>query len=164
MGSLELIVYAYPDETTANEALKRLKDAKKEGVLEIVNAAVIVKDESGKLHFKETADPGAKEGAVFGAIVGGLIGLVGGPAGVILGAATGAGAGGFAAGKVDMGISEADLKDLGSALNPGTSVIVAVIEDQWSSVLHTELQTGAEIVLQAALKEEIASQLTKDNQ
>lgn len=103
-GQLELLVFAYPDETSADESLKKLKKLKKDGLIDIVNAAVIVKDEKGKVHAKETADPGAKQGALFGAVVGGLIGLIGGPAGVVIGAAAGAGTGGVAAKKIDMGI------------------------------------------------------------
>lgn len=93
-GPIELVVAAFKDENKANEALKDLKQLDRRGVIDVVNAAVLVKDQAGKAFIKETADPDAKRGALFGAIAGGLIGLLGGPAGVIVGAAAGAASGG----------------------------------------------------------------------
>ena len=159
-NKLELVVFAYPDEDSANASLKKLQDQKKEGQIDIVNAVVIVKDEEGKIHAKETADPGAKEGAIFGAVVGGLIGLIGGPAGVVLGAAAGAGTGGFAAKKIDMGIPDDQIQELASALEAGNSAIVAVIEHTSVDKVVEQVQDESESVLRQAIKDEITDQLS----
>jgi len=156
---LELLVFAYPDESSADEALDKLKKLKKDGLIDIVNAAVIVKDDKGKVHAKETADPGAKQGALFGAVVGGLIGLVGGPAGVVIGAAAGAGTGGVAAKKIDMGIPDDQIEELASSLDEGNSAIVAIIEYIWVDKVLAEVEDDAESVLRQAVKDEIAEQL-----
>ncbi len=158
-GPLELLVFAYPDETSADESLKNLKRLKKEGLIDIVNAAVIVKDEKGRVHAKETADPGAKQGALFGAVVGGLIGLVGGPAGVVIGAAAGAGTGGVAAKKIDMGIPDDQIEELASSLEKGNSAIVAIIDHAWVDKVLEEVEDEAESVLRQAVKDEISEQL-----
>lgn len=159
-GQLELLVFAYPDETSADEALKKLKQLKKDGLIDIVNAAVIVKDEKGKVHTKETADPGAKEGALFGAVVGGLIGLIGGPAGVVIGAAAGAGTGSVAAKKIDMGIPDDQIQELASSLNEGNSAIVAVIDHTWVDKVLEEVEDDAESVLRQSVNDEITEQLS----
>ena len=59
-GQLELLIFAYPDETSADEALKKLKQLKKDGLIGIVNAAVIVKDEKGKSFFPLSSGYGGR--------------------------------------------------------------------------------------------------------
>jgi len=71
---MQIIVAAFQDENEADQALKTLKEAKKEKLISIDNAAVIRKDEEGKLHIKETADMGGGKGAGIGTLVGGAIG------------------------------------------------------------------------------------------
>src|SRR5258708_39434650 len=78
---IELLVAAFDGETAAETALKALKAMQADGVVSIVNAAVLVKTKTGHAHIKETGDVRAPARAGFGAIVGGLVGLLGGPAG-----------------------------------------------------------------------------------
>jgi uncharacterized membrane protein len=131
IGPIELIVAAFSDESKAAAVLKDLKKLEKDGVILLVNAAVMVKDEKGKVSIKETEDISGGKGALFGAIAGGLIGLLGGPVGVIIGAAAGAATGGVAASKIDMGFPNDTLKELDDSLTPGTSAILALIQHQW---------------------------------
>src|SRR5512135_3866851 len=78
---VQVVVAAFKDENTASEALKALKQARNQGLIKIVDAAVLRKDANGKLHIKETADMGGGKGAVIGGIAGGVIGLLAGPVG-----------------------------------------------------------------------------------
>ncbi len=103
---VELIVAAFKNSQKADLALKSLKELEKEGVIRLLNAAVLKKDDHGIVSIHETQDIHAGQGAIFGAIVGGLIGLLGGPAGVIVGAAAGAATGGVAADRIDMGFPD----------------------------------------------------------
>ena len=156
---VQLVVAAFQDENGADEALKELKQAKREKLIGIVDAAVIRRDENDKVHIKETEDVGGGKGAVAGGLFGAAIGLLGGPAGVILAGATGALVGGLAAKKIDMGISNDRLKELGDGLKPGTSAIVAIIEHKWVAELEQELaEAGADVMTQA-LKADISAQL-----
>lgn len=148
---LELVVVAFRDERGAQEALQTLKGLKRDKVIGIVNAAVLVKDTSGKIHLKETADPDSKHGALFGAIVGGLLGLLGGPGGVVVGAAAGAATGGIAARQIDMGLPDEQLKDIAGSLQRGSSAIVAVIEHRWVADVLKELDEAAESVVRTQL-------------
>ena len=128
---IELLVAAFDGEQAAETALKQLKEMQKDGVVSIVNAAVLVKTHSGQAHIKETEDVRAPAGAVFGAIVGGLVGLIGGPAGVIVGAAAGAATGGIAAHQIDMGFTNANLEQMQRLLPPGSSAIIAMVTLDW---------------------------------
>jgi len=77
---VQLIVVAYKNEKAADEALKTLKQAAKKKLIKIENAAVLRKNEKGKVHIKETADMGGKKGAALGGVAGAAIGVIAGPA------------------------------------------------------------------------------------
>lgn len=158
---VELIVAAFKDEQGADDALKMLNQAKSEKMIGIVDAAVIRRDEHNKLHIKETEDPGAGKGAAVGAAAGAIIGLIAGPAGLVVGGAAGAVVGGLAGKFIDSGIPDARLKELGDALKPGTSAIVAIIEYTYVEQMQKELQQAGADVMTQALKADIAKQLAE---
>lgn len=155
---VQLIVAAFKDEDTASQALKMLKQAKKDGLIRIQDAAVIRKDEKGKLRIKETADVGGGKGAAFGGVVGAAIGLVAGPL-LVVPAAVGALIGGLTAKLVDTGFSDERLKQIGEALEPGSSAIIAVVEHRWVEEVRREMQEAGADMLTEALKTDIAQQL-----
>ena len=160
-GPYELIIAAFQDETKADEALQSLKELDKQDIIDVINAAVLVKDQDGKASIKETADPDAKKGALFGAVVGGLIGLLGGPAGVVIGAAAGAATGGVAAHKIDLGFDDDYLKEVQESLPPGSSAIFALIEHEWVEKVVETLNAYEADIIQREIKAEIATQLTE---
>lgn len=77
---VQLIVAAFQNEDEAKKALKALKQAKKEGLIKIDSAAILRKDEKGKIHIKETHDMGGGKGAVLGGVGGAAVGLIAGAA------------------------------------------------------------------------------------
>ena len=115
---VQVVVAAFKDEASADDVLKSLKEAKKQGLIKIVDAAVLRKDDKGKLHIKETADMGGGKGAVIGGVLGGVIGLLAGPIGWA--ALGGAVIGGLAAKMRDGGFKDDRLKKLGEGLGPAT--------------------------------------------
>ncbi|MBN1146381.1 MAG: DUF1269 domain-containing protein [Anaerolineales bacterium] len=159
IGPIELVVAAFNDEGKAETVLDELKKLEKEQTISLVNAAVMTKNEQGKVSLKETQDVGAGKGALFGAVAGGLIGLLGGPAGVIIGAAAGAAAGGVAANKIDMGFPDDTLKELQETLTPGSSAILALIQHEWVDRLIEELDKFGAALFRQTLKEELLAQL-----
>lgn len=155
---VQLIVAAFQDEGSAAEALRVLKEARRERLIGIQNAAVLRKDAKGKLHIKETADMGGGKGATIGGVAGAAIGLLAGPA-LLVPAAVGALVGGLAAKLSDSGFSDERLKALGNELKPGSSAIVAVVEHTWvDEVERAMAEAGADAVT-AALGADIAAQL-----
>ena len=160
---VQLIVAAFQDEKAASQALKALKQARREGLIGIQNAAVLHKDKKGKLHIAETADMGGGKGAALGGVAGAVIGLIAGPA-LLVPAAVGAVVGGLTAKLRDSGFSDARLKALGENLKPGSSAIVAVVEHKWvAEVERAMAEAGADAVT-AALGADIAEQLEAGNQ
>jgi uncharacterized membrane protein len=154
---VQVIVSAFQDERSADEALKKLKEAKRENLIGIVNAAVLRKDVKGKLYIKETANFGGKA-AVLGGVTGAAIGLIAGPM-LLVPAAVGALVGGLASKLRDHGFSDERLKMIGEGMTPGSSVIVAVVEHTWvAQVQKAMAEAGADAVT-AALSADIAAQL-----
>jgi uncharacterized membrane protein len=136
--TLEVFVAVYSDETSAGVALKDLKAMERAGSIELIDAAVVVRDAEGKVRFEETADPSGKTWAKRGAIAGGLVGLIFPPA--IIASAVVTGAGGAVYGKLrDKGFKDEELKAAGESLTPGSSAIVAVAEDRVVEQLATGL-------------------------
>jgi uncharacterized membrane protein len=155
---IQLIVAAFKDEKTAQEALKALKQAQKEKVIKIENAAVLRKDQKGKLHIQETGDLGGGKGAAFGGLTGAAIGLIAGPA-LLVPAVVGALVGGLTAKLVDSGFSDERLKTLGEGLTPGSSAIVAVVEHRWVAEVEKAMaQAGADLLTEA-ISADISTQL-----
>lgn len=159
MTTVDLLIFEFPSEREATQGLAYLRLMKDENVISILDAAIISHDAKGKIHIKETADPGGKQGALIGAVAGGLIGLLGGPAGVVIGAAAGAGVGGFAAKKIDMGIPNDRMKDIAEALKPGKSAIIALIEQTWAKQAADEMQKFDANVIRENIRDEISAHL-----
>ena len=160
---VQLIVAAFKDEAAAKEALKALKEAKKEGLIKIENAAVLRKDEKGKLHVKETHDMGGGKGAALGGVGGAAIGLIAGAAlagPVVFGALVG----GLVAKLRDSGFSNERLETLGEGLQPGSSAIVAVVEHTWVAKVEEALAEAEADVMTAEIKADIAAQLEADHE
>ena len=155
---ISLVVYAYDEESKADQVLKALKELQKRRVFTVLNAAVLVMDMDGKAKLKETEDIRAGRGALFGAIAGALIGLLGGPAGVIVGAAAGAATGGMAAHQTDMGFSDEYLKEIQESLRPGSSALIALVEHEWVERVVEELREFEGALFLQALKADIATQ------
>ena len=163
-GPTELIVVAFTDEHKAEEALKDLKQLDKEDLIDVVNAAVLLKDQNGKASIKETADPDTKQGVLFGAVAGGLIGLLGGPAGVVLGASAGAAVGGVAAHEIDLGFDDDYLKEVQESLPPGSSAIIALIEHELVEKMIENLEAYEAQIIQREISDEITRQLMEVGQ
>lgn len=155
---VQLIVAAFQDEKSADMALKELKQAKKERLIGIQNAAVLRKDQKGKLHIKETADMGGGRGAALGGVAGAAIGLIAGPA-LLVPAAVGALVGGLAAKLRDSGFSDERLKTIGEGLEPGSSAIIAIVEHKWVAEVEKEMQEAGADLFTEALSADIAGQL-----
>ena len=154
---VQVVVAAFKDEYAAGEALKALKQARNQGLIKIVDAAVLRKDANGKLHIKETADMGGGKGAVIGGVAGGVIGLLVGPVGWA--ALGGAVIGGLAAKLKDGGFKDERLKKLGEGLGPGNSAIVAVVELTWVREVEKQMaEAGADVVTEQ-ISADIAKQL-----
>jgi len=86
---LNVVVVGFDDNSKAYEALTSLKELDSQGQLECRAAAVVVRDDDGKVIVKDETGESYGVGTATGGIIGLLIGVIGGPLGVLLGGATG---------------------------------------------------------------------------
>ena len=126
---IQLFIASYDNEFGATQSLKDFQAMEREGSIDLIDAAVIVHTAEGEVNFEETADPSGKKWAKRGAIAGGLVGLIFPPS-IIVGAAVGGGAGGIWGKVRDKGFKDEDLKEIGESMEPGSSAIIAIAEDQ----------------------------------
>ena len=154
---LQLFVATFDNERQAGEALKDFQAMHKQGSIDLIDAAVIVRGADGKVKFEETADPSGKKWATRGAIAGGVVGLIFPPS-LLASAAVGAGAGGIWGKVRDKGFKDEDLKEIGDSMEPGTSAIIAIAEDRVLEQLETGL-AGYERIARHAVSAEAAAQI-----
>ena len=155
---IQLIVAAFKNEDSAKAALKDLKKAQKDKLIKIEDAAVLRKDEKGKLHIKETHDMGGGKGAALGGVGAAAIGVIAGTA-LVVPVAVGALVGGLVAKLRDTGFSDERLKFVGEGLTPGSSAIIAVVEHKWVAQLEEALAESEADLLTLELQADIAEQL-----
>lgn len=155
---VQLIVAAFNSPDRAGEVMAELKEGKKEGLIGIIDAAVVVKDADGKLKVTD-AKRRSTRGFVTGGVVGGVVGLLAGPVGWV---ALGGGAIGALVGKMRGAPLKAEMQDIGSALTPNSSAIVAVIEHTWVTKLEEAMAAEGAYLVREALKADIAEQLNAD--
>lgn len=101
----------------------------KEAGLRHITAAIVEKDENGRVHVHEKTHAGKVAGTV-GVIGGAVVGAIFPPAGVAI--LTDAVVGGAALGTIGHfagGLSRKDLKALGELLDQGQAAVIAVAED-----------------------------------
>src|SRR5690242_14278010 len=154
---IQLFVASYDDEVGAKQSLMDFQQMHREGSIDLIDAAVIVRQADGNVKFEETADPSGKKWAKRGAIAGGLVGLIFPPS-IVAGAAVGA-AGGGIWGKVrDKGFPDEELKRIGESIPPGSSAIVAVAEDRLLENLERGIE-GYTKISRHALSADASAQL-----
>ncbi len=116
-----LTVWAFDGAGDASEALRRLRSAAKQGLLELHDAAVVTWPEGRKRPKTQQLQGMVGAGAVGGAFWGMLFGLIflAPIAGAVVGAASGAAAGAFS----DIGIDDDFIEHVRDQVTPGTSAL-----------------------------------------
>lgn len=155
---VQVIVAAFNDPKQAGELMADIKLGKILGLVGIIDAAVVVKDSKGKLKVTDSKRRSTK-GFITGGVIGGVLGLLAGPVGWT---ALGTGAAGALLGKIQGAPLKAEMKDMGEALTPNSSAIVAVIEHTWVTVLEEAMAAEGARIVRETLKADIAEQLEAD--
>lgn len=144
----DLFVIAYEDEFKAEEVRLTLAKLQKEHLIELEDAAIVVKDQNGKVKLKQAIDL-ASAGAVSGGFWGLLIGtLFFAP---VLGAAVGAASGAIGGALTDIGIDDNFMKELGATLQPGTSALFVLVNKFTPDKVLEEVAPFGGKVLQTSL-------------
>lgn len=128
-----VFVGTYPDETTARNDYDAVKDLRALGAVGNYDAAVVTKDESGKVHINKD-ETATRKLAWGGAGVGAVVGILFPP--TILGSALVGAAVGGVGGHLWKGMSRADAKELGELLDEGEAALVVVGESKLEEAVN----------------------------
>ena len=139
MAKENVVVVRFAEPSKAYQALSVLKECDAGGRIGLQSAAVVERLDSGELRIPESADNVGPIGMASGSLIGMLIGVLGGPVGVLLGWGAGALTGG--AFDVDRAVtSDEALTVLGQAIPPGSTAVIASVEEPAVEVIDGEMK------------------------
>jgi uncharacterized membrane protein len=152
----ELVVLAFHNEDGALQLRDKLLDIQKRRMLQLADAAVVIRRQDGKVKVKQLNNL-VGTGAFGGAFWGLLIGLLFAAPwlGLALGAAAGAGIGGL----TDYGVDDKFIKEVGKTIEPGHSALFLLIHRATLEKLMPDLAEFNPTVLQTTLSEEDEAKL-----
>ena len=132
-----LLLATYSDPEGAREDYEAIKELHKEKMIGTYDAAVITKDEHGKVHVNKHEKP-TQHGAWGGVAVGAVLGLLF-PPGLIVGAAAGGLIGG-AIGHFWKGMSRKDVLEFGEFIDDGEAALLVVGESTMDAYLDKAIK------------------------
>jgi uncharacterized membrane protein len=152
----DLIAIAYDDEYKAEQVRLDLVKMQKEHLIELEDAAVVVKDKDGKVKLKQAVNlttAGAVSGSFWGLLIGTL--FFSPLAGLALGAASGALSGALS----DIGVDDNFMKELGETLTPSTSALFVLVRKVTPDKVLEEIAPYGGKVLRTSLTKDEEAQL-----
>lgn len=151
-----LIAVGFKDEFTADEVVLKLLKLQQEHLIDLEDAAVVIRNKKGKVRIKQT-----QELTTTGALSGGFWGLLFGfiffnP---LLGWAVGAVAGGISGALTDIGIDDNFIREVGSTIEPSTSAIFILVRSATPDKVLEDLSKFGGKVLKTSLSKEDETKL-----
>jgi uncharacterized membrane protein len=144
-GAYYLIVGRFPNPETAAQAYEALQRLEETSTLAIDGVVVARRGDDGKVHLDELTEHSTKSGSKWG-IAGGIALAVFFPPSLLAGA-VGGGAIGAAAGKIRNVRRRSELEhELENVLTPGSSGVVALVEDKAAVEVEKALAAADAIV------------------
>lgn len=155
----DLIVVGFDSTDEADKVLLKLNSLKKEYLIDLEDAVVVVRDSEGKVHLKQSLNltaVGATSGLLSGSLWGGLVGLLflNPLAGFAIGGALGAGAGALSGSLTDYGIDDEFIKSLGNTIPNNSSALFILVRKVQPEKVLTELSGLRGRVLKTSLSPE----------
>lgn len=134
----QVLSATFPTQGGATLAVKKLMELEKQGLLDVENTITVNKNAWDNIDVHETTDGSGKKGAKIGALVGGVIGLIFPPS-ILATAALGAAIGGMTGVLRGSKFDETDIKAMADELQPGQSMLVAIVDPQWQDEVQAAL-------------------------
>lgn len=144
----DLVVIVYPNEATAEEMRQKLLGLQKEYLIELSDAVIAVKQDSGKVKLIQlfnTTAAGAISGGFWGLLVGSIFLMP------LLGASFGAASGALAGALTDVGINDDFMKELSAKLKPGNAALFVLIRKMTTDKVLEALKGTGGTVLRTSL-------------
>jgi uncharacterized membrane protein len=152
----DLVVLAFDTETGAEELRDTLVQLQKQKIVELEDAAVVVRKEDGKVKVKQAVSlvgAGALGGAFWGLLIGLIFWMP------WLGMAIGAASGALSGGLSDIGVDDKFIKEVGETIEPGHSALFLLVSKSTPDKLADELKSFDAKVLQTSLSNEDEAKL-----
>lgn len=160
----ELIVFTYKSEDKAAEVLHNIAKLKREHIekplITIEDAVLVAKHKDGKVRIQQTLESVVKgTNVAYGGLWGMLIGfLFGGP---LFGLLAGAGISALLGRKIDVGINNDFVREVGENLLPGDSALFLLVKDTPVEVLVETLNAQGGRLFHTSLPDEVAKAFTQ---
>lgn len=151
-----LIAIAYDDIFKAEEVRLTLAKLQREHLLELEDAAVVVKDAQGKVKLKQAINltaAGATSGGFWGLLIGTLFFAP------LFGAAIGAATGAIGGALSDIGVDDNFMRELGETLSPNTSALFILIKKATPDKVLEEVSKYGGRILRTSLSKDDEKQL-----
>jgi uncharacterized membrane protein len=160
----DLIVIGYDKPNTAQEVLDELNRLKKEYLIDLADACVVVHAPDGKVELHQSVPLvkiGAASGAATGMLWGALVGLLflNPLAGMAVGGAAGAGMGALSGKMSDYGINDDFIRKLGQTLQPNSSALFVLVRKVTADRVLPDIAHFGGTVLQTSLSSEQEAKL-----
>jgi uncharacterized membrane protein len=154
----KLVAIVYPDMGTAEQVYLDLQGMQKEHLIEIHDAAWVVKDTNGKIKLHQETSMGS-DGALAGGFWGFFIGLL--FFAPILGLLLGAGTGALVGKSADYGIDDKFMKNISKKIQNGNSAVFVLASSVVADKVIPEISKYGGEVLQTSLSKETEQRLQK---
>ncbi len=153
-----ILVITFEDENQAMSVLHSLKTLQQHDMLNLDDAAVIVKNAEGKVNIKNMTEYGVKAGAALGGLAGLILGSILFPiAGIAIGAA-----GGALIGKTfATGVDKQFITEVKDSLHPGNSAILFIVRNENVGMLITALEPYSGKIYQSSFDSEAEEEMRK---
>ncbi len=151
-----LIAVGFKDEFTADAVILELRKLQKEHLIDLEDAAIVIRNKDGKVKIKQTQELTA-EGALSGGFWGLLFGFI--FFNPLLGWAVGAIAGGISGALTDIGIDDNFIREVGSTIEPSTSAIFVLVRRATPDKVLADLSRFEGKVLKTSLSNEDEAKL-----
>lgn len=152
----DLIAIAYDDIFKAEEVRLTLAKLQREHLIELEDAAVVVKNGEGKVQLKQAINltaAGATSGGFWGLLIGTLF-LV-----PLFGAAVGAATGALGGALSDIGVDDDFMRQLGETLQPDTSALFILVKKVTPDKVLDEVSKYGGKILRTSLSKDDEKQL-----
>ena len=154
----DLIAIAYDDAFKAEEVRLTLAKLQKEHLIELEDAAVVVKDEQGKVKLNQAIDltaAGAVSGGFWGLLIGTLFLMP------IAGAAVGAATGAIGGALSDIGVDDDFMRELGETMTNNSSALFVLVRKVTPDKVLDEIAPYGGKVLRTSLTKDKEAELQK---
>lgn len=162
----ELVAVGFDNPEEADKVLLKLAGLKKEYLVDLEDAVVVIRDTEGKVHLKQSMNLtalGATSGLVSGSLWGMLVGLLflNPLAGLAIGGLAGAGAGALSGSLADYGIDDNFIKSLGETIPNNSSALFVLVRKAQPEKAMAEFQGLRGRVIKTSLSPEQEERLRK---